>query len=747
MKTVTLAILFIFGTLTAYPASDNNNYDINKLSPLALLLISDIEDIEGSNPSDVISRYSQQYVLRFMNNQIVTGALLKVNENIDEAKLKSLGITTGTKAGNIWTARIPLDKLDDISFMEGVDYIEIDIPVFEELDEMISLLGIDEIHDGSELNSKYTGKDVVIGVIDGGFYFNHPMFTDKIKRVWIQSGMGDPPSGYNYGTELKGSKIANAGTDHTSTSHGSHVAGIAGGACNDSENKYKGVAPGADLVFVSYLWGDDQSISTGFSYIVDAVDYIFNYANTVGKPAVINISLGLHIGPHDGSSLFDQACNNLMGRGRIIVTSAGNSAMEDSHVKCDFSKKPEYNTGVTFYESNSFDYCYIDMWGEEGKDFCATVTIYYNSQSYHNSNEYCTGNNISESENVYGDYSDDKVFATFIAKSNEFNGRPRIFLELDPSRYLYGKVLVKLRADEGIVHMWHCAFGGSSGGDFYNAGISNSVGGNSEYIISELGGANENIITVGAYTSRSSYYNQYNYQMQTGYSGTEGDIAPFSSNGPTTDMRIKPDICAPGNVIVSAINSYDDDYFTYMSSSSMYVTDIMGSGSDYYAYAAMQGTSMSAPVVTGVIALMLDAYPALSPKEAIGILKQTALNDYYTGNVKETGDVEWGYGKVDPWQAVKEAENINPDTTDSEISIRAYPNPASEILYVYFENQIFGIYNITLTDVLGREITTVKHLLNLSDYAEIDMSNLAKGMYYLKIEGQADIHYLPIVKE
>lgn len=52
--------------------------------------------------------------------------------------------------------------------------------------------------------------------------------------------------------------------------------------------------------------------------------YIYDYAESVRKPCVINMSLGSHIGPHDGTSTFDQVADNLQGPGKLFAGAAGN---------------------------------------------------------------------------------------------------------------------------------------------------------------------------------------------------------------------------------------------------------------------------------------------------------------------------------------------------------------------------------------------------------------------------------------
>ena len=73
--------------------------------------------------------------------------------------------------------------------------------------------------------------------------------------------------------------------------------GTAAGA--DKSSSFYGMAPDADIVFVSFAEENTN--------IADAIKYIFDYADKVSKPCVINMSLGSHYGPHDGTSYLDQS--------------------------------------------------------------------------------------------------------------------------------------------------------------------------------------------------------------------------------------------------------------------------------------------------------------------------------------------------------------------------------------------------------------------------------------------------------
>lgn len=118
-------------------------------------------------------------------------------------------------------------------------------------------------------------------------------------------------------------------------------------------------------------------------------------------------------------------------------------------------------------------------------------------------------------------------------------------------------------------------------------------------------------------------------------------VAGFSARGPTIDGRLKPDIVAPGVDITSTIQPLS-------------VSGLTGllSGSRELFYGPLSGTSMAAPHVAGVVALMLQANPELTPFEVKQMLLATAQD------LGEKGaDNDTGYGFVNAIAAVQIAKN------------------------------------------------------------------------------------------
>ena len=86
----------------------------------------------------------------------------------------------------------------------------------------------------------------------------------------------------------------------------------------------------------------------------------------------------------------------------------------------------------------------------------------------------------------------------------------------------------------------------------------------------------------------------------------------YSGRGPTQDCIVKPDILAPGADIVSCLSNTVSE----KRAKNHEITQGV--------YVSMSGTSMSTPIVSGAIALLLELYPSLSPDDVKLKLKQSA---------------------------------------------------------------------------------------------------------------------------
>jgi len=113
-------------------------------------------------------------------------------------------------------------------------------------------------------------------------------------------------------------------------------------------------------------------------------------------------------------------------------------------------------------------------------------------------------------------------------------------------------------------------------------------------------------------------------KTQNTFDRTDDQIASYSSKGPTTyDHVVKPDLVAPGNAIVSAVDHGSTLEAKYPANK-RYGTTYPG----YRPYFSLSGTSMATPVVSGAVALLLDQNPGLTPDQVKARLMKTAYKNF-----------------------------------------------------------------------------------------------------------------------
>lgn len=632
------------------PKISNLSFSAKGISPFTAFLITDLkmQESKSSSRNNKDSLLINKYGLMRINNILYANSFLLTSDNYEQSELEKYGFLSGSQSGQIVTGLIPIDNIIEISNSDLIKYVQIGEPAKPLMDAARAATWVDEVHAGTGLPQSYFGNGVVVGIIDNGFDYTHPNFYDgtgsnnyRIKRVWEQNGTGTPPNGFSYGRELTTqTAILNAQTDLVNQSHGTHVAGIAAGAGGGVNTTYMGVAPQSDIILVPT---DLTDIG-----IADGIAYIMNYATSVGKPCVINMSLGKHIGPHDGTSPFDQYCDGVVGQGKILVGSAGNQGADPLYIGKTFTSSD--NTLYSFVQfpssSNGTNgQTIIDIWGNPNQNFQVAVNVYNtNTNSFEDWTPYIAAN--SSSTNNYTLYDDDTFIpdacTVYIATEiNALNNKPRAFITIDHTAQddSYRWAMIEIIATTGQTKMW-----ATGGAQFTNASKPSPwLTGSTNSTVVEIGGTGNNIISVGAYTSKNSW-TAFNGSSQTAPAfASIGAIAPFSSKGPTADNRTKPDITAPGNVIMSSVNRFDS---SYPSSSNDVVSGITNGTNNWY-FAKMQGTSMASPMVTGVLALWLEAYPNLTPTQAKTLLKDNAWTDSFTGTIPANGSNTWGWGKVD----------------------------------------------------------------------------------------------------
>lgn len=642
-------------------------------------------------------------------------AILKVNEKFNLQLLPPFAIV-GSRINNIITLKIPTEHIDKVLEIPHIIHFEIARKIAPNIhqatiDLRANLVNAQPFWQGNPV----TGKDVIIGVTDWGFDLTHPMFYDtsmqnyRVIGLWDQfKKAGNPPQGYNYGVEIIGEQNLvsyqhdTASTYYDLATHGSHVAGIAGGG--GAGVGLKGIAYNAEFLFAHFYLDEASAI--------DAVHWMKTKADQLGKRLVVNMSWGLyHIGTLDGSGLLSEVLNDLSDQGVVFVTSAGNNGDTPFHIKKTFNNDTIF-TKVNFYDYSAHPSMWgqnVIMWGTDTFQFAANIKVYNGNVLETQSEFYFTKNNINTFDTILLAGNDSIFIKGIKEKGHPLNNKPYIHLQVKNTQVLK-RVVLTATAPKATVHFFNITHLSNGAGNwgmpfaFFGPG---STLGDANFSIGEPA-CTEKIITVGAHSSEINLPN-----------GTtiDGDIASFSSIGPALSMLTKPEVTAPGVNVESSVSSFTTRGFT----PSRWV-NFQGKS---YPFSRFSGTSMSSPAVAGVVALMLEINPDLTPDEVKQILISTARQDAKTGIIPDSGSTVWGYGKVNAFEACKKVVQLS--YTDQQIldkQFQFFPNPTRGQLFHFGikENEIVAVYN-----ALGLMVLQTKMQL-------LTLEHLPPGAYFIKYQ-------------
>ena len=657
---------------------------------------------KGENEQNLRQQLQEQFGMRSMSAgknksmQDYVPVFLSYDDPSALQEAERFGFIPQTKLTNMCTGLLPVKAASKIESIESVTRISVSLKQRIDNDSSRAFTNVTQVGEAlwqeNGLNQAYDGTGIVVGVIDIGFDYTHPTFytdpedpsTCRIKRVWNQNTTGGSPEMYTYGTEYStAEEIHAAEHDQTGGYHATHVAGTAAGT--GAGTQFQGMAPGSELVFV-------PTASTEAS-IFDGIAYIRSYANSVNKPCAINISMGLSIGPHDGYSDFDAAVDELVTSdpyGFLISVAAGNEGDIPLHVEANLAPGTSRSTIV---EMDDPSMTYVDIWSAPGEDFAAIVFLVDED-----------GNILEESAahlSTQESYSqplpispEQTSTVRAYPEVNSYTGKTNLFLQINALQavadgYTVGIQLQPLSETDSVhLHAW------VSEGSFSNPAPENPewMEGNTNYTINGSIGSSQSVITVASYTSRNDWDG-------TLFNHNEiGEISDFSSRGPLIGGAIKPDIAAPGEIVISSGNSFLSNYQGYLLADESLVN-----GKEY-PWIISQGTSMCTPAVTGIMALLLQQNPYLSIEDMKTLLDETAVRDAFTG---ETKNARWGYGKIDALAALNVLES------DSVYTISVTQNDGGKIIVTHESDTVTSETQFARGTVLRlKAVPETYHFLN-----------------------------------
>ena len=691
----------------------------------------EIEQIQNEllrSKGEVSLRLQHTYPIYNLNGRWYLSMLGRCNAQYSAEELEWQRILFQKPIAGLLALKVPLQKLNSLSQLIGIDYLEIASRINPNLDKAVTDLRADSVHAGIGLPHGYAGKDVLIGITDWGFDYTHPVFYDtllqqhRIYAAWDQyKSSGPAPNGFNYGSEYTDSQsLLAAGTDTANIygygTHGTHVAGIAGGG--GATTAFRGVAFEAQFLFVTFLIDEGA--------VLDAWQWMYQKALAADKRLVINMSWGLyHFGTLDGTSLLSQAITAFSNLGVVFVNSGGNNGNVNFHLKKTFTNDV-LKSRIEFYDYNANPNMWgqsIHAWGEVGQSFANGIIVTNNSNVALAESPFYSTTNTSTYIDTFLVVNQDTIWYNISADAaHPLNGKPQMRLRVK-NTHPNLRIQLHSTASSGTVHYWNVTEliteVGNWGMAFLAAGTGTTSGDNQNGI-SEPSCADD-VISVAAYATQ--------YATSSG-SLVGGALASFSSKGPRYDGAMKPDIAAPGVAIASAISSFTDGTYTTVATTDFNNTT--------YRFAKFSGTSMASPMVAGVVALMLEANPYLSAAQVKEIIMQTARQDNYTGSIPSGGSPQWGAGKINAYAAVQLAVQTL-GFLDSKPSIEwsVYPNPVQHYLH-------FTIVELPeFAEVIALD---GKRYWVAIENGKMTVQDLPTGTYYVRLHQNGRVQQAPFVK-
>lgn len=406
-----------------------------------------------------------------------------------------------------------------------------------------------------------SGKGILIAIIDSGIEYLHPDFinndnTSKIVSIWDQSSnKKPPPKGAIFGSEFTREDINKAIKENNDTltkdevGTGTIAAGICSGRGNLNSG-YSGVAVDSELVVVKLREYEDR-FKVGIKNYVDtdflaAIKYVLNIAEKENKSIIINLTLGAKTSSGNLTTYLDTFVD-LSRSNTILVSGAGNEGNTDIHYKGSFNNEPYLDIKIQVGEQKSLDISVAGI----GPDKLGCMIISPSGElSYRLT--YAPDNYVYD-----GTFNlENTTYAMRIEYPYFFTGN--LLLRIHLGNIKPGIWTLRLYPEFTISKEFHIYLPNKN----LISTDTRFIDPNSFFTITKLG-FGENVITVGAYDSKTS------------------SLWVGSSKGSTGEQRqINPDIVAPGVDLIS----------TFINKS----------------YTTSTGTGVSSSLVCGALAVIME---------------------------------------------------------------------------------------------------------------------------------------------
>ena len=590
---------------------------------------------------------------------------LAPDANLDEVSGQIAGLGAEVKAAMGWMLMVAAtaEQLPEIARLEGVTNIAIGSKPLLKLDKSRQATHTDEVQSGTgqQLPQAYNGEGVIIGVIDSGFDFTHPVFKDDKGNLRIKAAF---MPGMTY-TEGKGKKAVVNGKElegtlfdtpdmildtlqlkQTSTFHGTHVAGCAAASPvasvkGTAGGHLAGIAPKAELI-LSETYADEQqnkkyeggTTDPEVLNVINAMNYMEDYAKKAGKPLLVTMSMNTAVGPHDGTSAESLAYKYFCDRGNIMTIATGNEGGDNCHVhktidanhplKVLFSRSNEY-TVINYLQTDKPAKIRIFLYDIAKKTEVATTNTYELVNGINSQAAISKDGEEAEKDDLSKDLL--KLMKDGDGKSRYYNSGGALAVKngigetQDPkggTRHLTSTTIqsigtiissdirlgVEITANESIEQRaWINS--NSGGGEFEN--VEGFDKGSADVSVGDLCTTGVPI-SVGSWTANNLVVDKPGEKPEPDKKETVGDISKYTSYGIDYAGHQHPFVVTPGNCVYSASNSFVDDEFNDVIAKQDFSNQFKGQTTPRsYRWVKSDGTSMATPIAAGIIALWLQA--------------------------------------------------------------------------------------------------------------------------------------------
>jgi subtilisin family serine protease len=546
--------------------------------------------------------------------------------------------------------RSSIRALTEVDGIEGVFLASLRYPLLDRAGETIHL-------GEAQNDSGLLGEGTIIGVVDTGSDPSHPALRDEnggSRVAWYlifgqqalglypdleaeYGCLGEDPCAVLGRAEIDSALLRGADVPLPSDAigHATHITSLAAGR----DDEYPGVAPNSDLILVGAA-NPEGGVSD--ARILLGTKFVFDRAQEMGLPAVVNVSLGSSFGAHDGTAFVEQGLADLgKGPGRAIVLASGNSGHLLRGISSDYPapfgvKVPLLSppgagqtlTGTLFVWISTQPGDEISVGFSNGRKG-ETVLIEPGSSGAISSEE------LEDPDDF------DVVLLNGVDEGLGANVAPGSAVIAIVGSWQSGRAFELLLEGHGTARLWV-----TGSGDFTSA--ERPFGPLFPRAVSfgtvAVPGSHPELITVGASVNRNEW-RDFSGEL-IGYGGRSTGRADFSAAGPNQNGAMKPELVAPGGGVIGAMARAADPRRSVREVSQFSSRGACPDGRECLViddtHGIASGTSMAAPLVAGTVALMMQRDPTLTMTEAKHYLMAgtRALETESEGSMTGTGELD-----------------------------------------------------------------------------------------------------------